>query len=380
MENKELVKREETTIVVKNDSELACYLDTGLFNQTWRVANMFARAGLVPEHYKGSPEDCMIVFNQAANLGIDPMLFMQKTYVIKGKLGMETQMAIALTNKAKIFKDLLKYEYSGEKTGTTDTRKCKASAITQNGMLCEAECSVQDAKDAGWWSKINKYGKDTSLWPKLTSDFLTYRAAIRLIRRYCPQVLFGMDTVEELHDSQIIDITPESPSLPKVKKQKQAEPDFVDPFTKKSNPQSDFKEGTAAQVAQDVDMPSATGEKEDSTSVYELRKLYKKQPAAVTRAISTRGVGTKIKKALNENNEELAATLIPLINIHVKHIMLSANVLALKQAFVDNNYLDHFDKLEDEDNGFNRQTIKDIIKADDDPAAVKVMDIIRSYK
>jgi len=84
MENKELVKKEETTIVVRNDSELACYLDTGLFNQTWRVANMFARAGLVPEHYKGSPEDCMIVFNQAAGLGIDPMLFMQKTYVIKG--------------------------------------------------------------------------------------------------------------------------------------------------------------------------------------------------------------------------------------------------------------------------------------------------------
>jgi len=375
-ENKELVKREENSIVVQDNSEFACYLDTGKFNQTWRVAKMFAGSALVPAHYRGKTEDCMIVFNQAVRLGVDPMLFMQKTYVISGKLGIETQMAIALTNKAKIFKDLLKYEYSGEKTTTGDTRKCVVSAITQNGMECTAECSVQDAKDAGWWSKPG------TLWPKLTSDFLTYRAAIRLIRRYCPQVLFGMETVEELHDSKLIDITPESPDLPKEKKQKKTEktePKFKDPWEDKDNPQSGFKKGNSAQVANDVSIPSDTGENEDRQAVYELRRLCQTQTAAVTRAMSERGVGVKIKAALKENDEELAATLIPLIKIHIKHIALSIDVLALQAAFADNKYLDHFDKLEDETE-YNHEKIKDIIKADDDRTAVKVMDIIRSYK
>lgn len=374
MENKELIKKEEAAIVVTDNSEFACYLDTGKFNQIWRVACMFANSALVPDHYRGKKEDCMIVFNQAMKLGVDPMLFMQKTYVVHGKLGMETQMAIALTNKAKKFKDVLKYEYSGEKTATADTRKCKASATTQNGMLCEAECSVQDAKDAGWW------GKKNSLWPGLTSDFLTYRSAIRLIRRYCPEVLFGMETIEELHDSKIINVTPETPALPKVKKQKKAEVEFNDPWEDNGKTQPGVIKGTAAQVALDVDMPSDTKEDKDTQAVYELRKLCQKQPAAVTRAMSERGVGVKIKKALADNDTKLAATLIPLINTHVKHVMLSANVLALKQAFEDNNYLDHFDRLEDEDNDYNTQEIKNIIKADNDPEAVKVMDIIRSYK
>jgi len=382
MENKELIRKEDTSIVVKDDSEFACYLDTGKFNQIWRVAKMFAGSALVPDHYRGKKEDCMIVFNQAVKLGVDPMLFMQKTYVVHGKLGMETQMAVALTNKAKIFKDLIKYEYSGEKTDTEDTRKCVASAITQNGMECMAECSVQDAKDAGWWTKGG------SLWPKLTSDFLTYRSAIRLIRRYCPQVLFGMETVEELHDSQIINVTPESTALPEEQKQKQkpkktekTEKAFKDPWKNKKTPQSeDFIKGNSTEVANAVNLPSDTGEKEDSRAVYELRKLCHSQPAATTRAISERGVGTKIKKALDNNDEDLAAELIPLITIHMKHIALSADVLALKAAFEDNQYLDYFDKLEDEEEDYTREKIKDIIKADDDRTAVKVMDFIRSYK
>jgi len=373
MENKDLIKKEDTAIVVHDNSEFACYLDTGKFNQTWRVAKMFAGSALVPAHYRGKTEDCMIVFNQAVRLGVDPMLFMQKTYVISGKLGIETQMAIALTNNKKIFKDLIRYEYSGEKTATEDTRKCVASAVTQNGMECVAECSVQDAKDAGWWSKGG------SLWPKLTSDFLTYRAAIRLIRRYCPQVLFGMETKEELDDSTVINITPESPTLPKVKKLKKTENTFDNPWKKEDRTESGFIKADPAEVALNVSIPSDTGEKEESRSVYELRKLCQTQAAAVTRAMSTRGVGTKMKKALEDNDEKLATELIPLITIHIKHISLSANVLALKQAHEDNRYLDHFDKLENE-GAYTRQNIKDIIKADDDHTAVKIMDIIRNYE
>lgn len=223
MENKELIKKEETPLIVHDDSEFACYLDTGKFNQIWRVAKMFAESDLVPDHYRRKTADCMIAFNQAVKLKIDPMLFMQKTYIVHKKLGIEAQMAIALVNNSGIFKDLINYEWNGEKTNTGDTRKCIATAITQKGMKCTAECSVQEAKDMGWWNK-------NALWSKMTSTFLSYRAAMKLIRLYCPQVLMGMETKEELLDSEILNITPE-PETPEILNLKKVEKkNNVDPF------------------------------------------------------------------------------------------------------------------------------------------------------
>jgi Na+-translocating ferredoxin:NAD+ oxidoreductase RnfG subunit len=178
------------------------YLDTNRFEHAQRVAKLFAEADIIPKHYRGSIANCVIAFNQATLMGIDPMLFMQKTYPVGGKIGIESQLAIALANKAKVFKDVIQYEISG----TGDQMQCRAFAHTAaTNMLCEEICTVQDAKDMGWW---NRGG---SPWPKQTKKMLRYRSAMNLIRYYCPEVLFGLDCVEEIRDStRTIDITAEA--------------------------------------------------------------------------------------------------------------------------------------------------------------------------
>jgi hypothetical protein len=189
---------------VSDNSELACYLDTAKFEHAARVAGMLCKANMLPKQYKNSVADCLIAFNQATLMKIDPMLFMQKTYPVGGKIGIESQLAIALANKAKVFTDVIQYEFTG-KPGEDDWT-CRAFAhTTATGVLCEETCSVQDAKDMGWWSRGG------SPWPKQTKKMLRYRSAMNLIRLYCPEVLFGLDSVEDLQDAgaQPKNITPQ---------------------------------------------------------------------------------------------------------------------------------------------------------------------------
>lgn len=203
MENKELqTSNRKNYPVVVDTGEFSGYLDSNKFEHSLRVANMFASSQLVPKHFQGKQADCMIAFNQAIRLKVDPMLFMQKTFVVHGKLGIESQLAIALVNRSGTFQDVIQFEYSGEKTKTGDTRQCKAYAVTVNGAKCFDICSVQEAKDMGWWNM-------NALWPKMTSTFLAYRSAMKMIRKYCPEILMGMDTTEELRDTRIVNITSE---------------------------------------------------------------------------------------------------------------------------------------------------------------------------
>jgi len=58
----------------------------------------------------------------------------------------------------------------------------------------------------GWASKAG------SKWKSIPDLMFRYRSAMFLARLYCPEVLLGMHSVDELHDIQPIDVTPK-PSL-----------------------------------------------------------------------------------------------------------------------------------------------------------------------
>lgn len=243
-------KSAKNLVPVENNSQMAYYLDTHKFEHAMRVANMLAKANMVPVAYRNSPADCLIAFNSAVRMGLDPLQFMQKTYVVHGKIGIESQLAIALMNKSKLFTDVIQYKYSGEGAA----RECRAFAFTfATGAECYEICSVQQAKDMGWWAK-----KD-SPWPKQTDKMLAYRSAINLIRKYHPEVLFGMDIAEDLKDFSPKNITGEinqatnsstpPPEPPSDKKMPEAQEEV--PEKKAETPLEETKEqGEASYVEQ----------------------------------------------------------------------------------------------------------------------------------
>lgn len=170
---------------------LAYILDTNLFNHLWRVATGYSRSSMVPDIFRGKPDDCFVGLQLALRLEVDPFMLFQSMYVVHGKPGLEAKLAIALTNARGPFKDRIQWKFKGQGMD----RECTAYAHDRvSGNICEATVTMKIAKAEGW---IDKNG---SKWKTIPDLMLQYRSASWLIRLNCPEVLMGMNTRDELED------------------------------------------------------------------------------------------------------------------------------------------------------------------------------------
>lgn len=167
--------------------------DTKLMNAAWRTAGMLSKSGLVPENYQNSPENCLIAIDLANRQGLSPMMVMQNLYVVKGKPAWSGSFCAAAINGCGKFTPL-EYLWSGEPNSLSFG--CTAQAVRRvNGSMCQSETiTMQMAKDMGW---IDKNG---SKWKTMPKQMMMYRAASFFARAHCPEVLLGIQTVEEVQD------------------------------------------------------------------------------------------------------------------------------------------------------------------------------------
>lgn len=56
------------------------------------------------------------------------------------------------------------------------------------------------ARAEGWYSKPDKYGKETSKWQTMPEQMLAYRAAAFFARVYVPNSLMGVAVEGEVED------------------------------------------------------------------------------------------------------------------------------------------------------------------------------------
>lgn len=299
--------------VVVHEGDLAYYLDSAKFEHGQRVASFLAQASLVPEHYQKNPSNCLIALNQATLLKVDVLLFMQKTYAIKGKIGIESQLAIGLANRAKVFKDVIQYDFSGK----GDDYQCRAFAVTAaTGVKCEEICSVADAKSMGWWDKRDRNGKNVSPWPKQTKKMLRYRSAINLIRAYCPEVLLGLDTAEELKDApaEEIDITREVEVLNKKSDLAAA----TEKAKQKSKPADERQEKeNSAPPPPEIDEQDFKGKGPEVRHLAEINSNPSYLVAIQDAIANDEFTAASIQRAIDANDEKTAAKIIEAINKYV---------------------------------------------------------------
>ena len=76
---------EELTVNHSGNILSDVFSDKEAFNQLVRVANAFSKTNLVPENYRGKPEDCMVAIDMANRMGVPALMVMQNLYVVKGK-------------------------------------------------------------------------------------------------------------------------------------------------------------------------------------------------------------------------------------------------------------------------------------------------------
>lgn len=153
------------------------------------LAQRLAASALIPPHYRNDVASTMLAVTIAAQTGMHPLMVMQGTYVVSGKLGWSASMLIALANASGVFDGPLDWRVTG--AGADLSVTCFAK-LAKSGREVSATVSMAMAR-AEEWTKNKKY----QTMPEL---MLRYRSATLLTRLYAPGVLFGIPAADENED------------------------------------------------------------------------------------------------------------------------------------------------------------------------------------
>lgn len=219
----QLAKQQENQLATANYSTaVGLEIMQQRFEIISKEAERLAKCSYLPDTLRGKQDDCAILIELAITAKIPPFLLAQEMYVVHNRFAFSSKFIIAQIQK--VFPDL-NWEYFGEVGDTgeierkpkldakgnplTDSknnpiyetgkiiregRACVAYA-TRNGQRIEGpRVSMAMARAEGW------YDKNGSKWQTMSEVMLRYRAACFFKNFYCPDVMFGIKSVEEEHD------------------------------------------------------------------------------------------------------------------------------------------------------------------------------------
>jgi hypothetical protein len=178
------------------------------YSNNWKLAEKLATSSLLPDEFKGHPENVLIALSMAQKMDIDPFTICQNLHLVKGRLSWSGSFCKTLIEKTGQYKDL-DLIYVGKEG--TDDRGCylEATRIRDGKRIKGNTVTVKLAKQEGWWSRKDKYGNETSKWGSMTEQMLGYRAMAFFARLYTPEALNGVLTEGESEDVSIIKEQPQ---------------------------------------------------------------------------------------------------------------------------------------------------------------------------
>lgn len=169
---------------------MTMWSDTKSMNAAMKVANLLAKSQLLPEQYIGHPENCLIAIDIANRMRVSPLLVAQNLYVVRGKPGWSGSFAISAINNCGKFSPL---DFVYTKNGGGGCY-AQATRLSDGKLLKGTEITLDMAKNEGWSTKPG------SKWLTMSEQMLAYRAGSFFARTYCPEVLLGVQTIDEIQD------------------------------------------------------------------------------------------------------------------------------------------------------------------------------------
>lgn len=199
------------------------------FELALRQANLLSASTLVPAQYRKLVEknrqtienpnaipNCVIAMNMAQRMAADPLMVMQNLYIVEGRPSWSSQWIIAAINGCGRFSPLrfdledlgdreVEYSVSEWIDGSKQTRKVKTTVSNMKCIAWATEkatgekitspaVTIEMAVKEGWYSKAG------SKWQTMPEVMLRYRTASFFGKLYAPELLMGLQTVEELQD------------------------------------------------------------------------------------------------------------------------------------------------------------------------------------
>ena len=207
-ENALAVQSGQVPAMVGQTTEIDIF-DTDKMKQALAFAATISKSSLIPAHFRGKPEDCFIALYRAHRLGCDPFGYMEQTFIVKGKLGIQAQAVLGILNASGRYNGPIMFEMEGS---IKEEKRCRAYAILRaNGEKAVGPwVSYEMATAEGWndpepvynyeHGNRTKVGERPSKWDTLTDLMLQYRSATFFGRMYASDLLLGLRTREELQD------------------------------------------------------------------------------------------------------------------------------------------------------------------------------------
>jgi hypothetical protein len=165
----------------------------------------------IPAWLRGSIGDCLAITNRAQRWGLDPFFVAEQSYMMTNTktgettVGYQSQLIHAIVESLAPLKGRLRHEIKGE----GDDRYCVVWGTFKNEAephRFTGEPLGKRIKDIGRSSAGNFRG--SPLWLQKPNVQLFYDASRDWARIYCPDVLGGVYSRDELPDHEIVDVTP----------------------------------------------------------------------------------------------------------------------------------------------------------------------------
>lgn len=204
---------QNTNIITTEQAPNTISASNAVFNvqalgQLTAFADLMAQSAVtVPKHLAGKPADCMAIVMQAMQWGMNPYAVAQKTHLVNGVLGYEAQLVNAVISSSSAIQGRFHYEYGGdwEKiAGQKDGRD-------ELGLYIRVGAVLRGEADITWGEPIylaDITTRNSPLWKTAPKQQIAYLAVKYWARLYCPEVILGVYSPDEVEPRAEKEINP----------------------------------------------------------------------------------------------------------------------------------------------------------------------------
>lgn len=202
------------TLPQHSTSTTSLVLDVDSLDRMMRLAEIMAGGKTtLPAHLRGNSADCLAVVMQSMQWRMNPFAVAQKTHLVNGTLGYEAQLVNAVITAIAPTRERLQFEWYGpwEKViGRFTVKKGDKGEYRVPGwsLTDEEGCGVKV------WATLKgeteprvlelllaqARTRNSTLWADDPRQQLAYLAIKRWARLYCPDVILGVYSPDELEE------------------------------------------------------------------------------------------------------------------------------------------------------------------------------------
>lgn len=226
------IARQSTSALVLSDESM---------DRMLRVAQVMSNGvATIPKHLQRNPADCLAVIMQSMQWRMNPFAVAQKTHLVNGILGYEAQLVNAVITSMAPTKDRIHYEWFGKweaivgkfkeiesKNKKDDDGHFKKYRVpawdikAEEGLGVKVWATMKGESEPRELTLLMTQARtrNSPLWADDPKQQLAYLAVKRWSRLYCPDVILGVYSRDELEE---IDVTPTSTTTGAPKTAKEA--------------------------------------------------------------------------------------------------------------------------------------------------------------